>query len=258
MVVKETRILPHNKIERESVCGQMRSSNWQLVKHHRLYAGLEPRVRKRLTQTSLIEVVPKGTVLFQQGDFPQFLHIILSGQVRLKAEDRRRRETVLDVLNAGDILDVPMFFLSIPYVYSAVTMVPSRIMIMPCLACHRVLQEEPSWANALIDSLSRGLCELGKQAIELKLSNVDERTASYLLRRVDVQNGEPSVTLSEGHAIVAQRLGMSPESFSRALRRLRGRGVEVRGKHIRISDLDRLRDYCGVDRARPVSSSAPP
>jgi CRP/FNR family transcriptional activator FtrB len=223
-----------------------------------LYASLGPRVRKRLAQASLIEVVPKDTVLFQQGDLPQFLHIILSGQVRLKAEDRRGRETVLDVLNAGDILDVPMFFLSIPYAYSALTMVPSRIMMVPCLASHRVLQGESSWANALMDSLSRLLCEFGKQAIELKLSNVDERAASYLLRRADVQNGEANVTLSEGHAIAAQRLGMSPESFSRARRRLRGRGVEVRGKHIRISDLDRLRDYCGGDRVRPVSYLALP
>jgi CRP/FNR family transcriptional activator FtrB len=234
----------------------MRSSNWQLVKHHRLHASLEPRVRKRLAQASLIEIVPKDTILFHQGDIPQFLHIILSGQVRLKAEDGRRRETVLDVLNAGDILDVPMFFLSIPYTYSAVTMVPSRIMIIPCLACHKVLQEEPSWANALIDSLSRHLCEFGKQAIDLKLSNVDERAASYLLRRADVQNGEANVTLSEGHGIAAQQLGMSPESFSRALRRLKDRGVEVRGRHICISDLDRLRDYCGVNSAYPASSTS--
>lgn len=233
---------------------QMRSSNWSLIRHHRLYANLEARARERLAQASLIEVVPKETALFHQGDHPQFLHIILSGQVCLKAEDRRRRQTVLDVLNAGDILDVPMFFLSIPYVYSAVTMVPSRVMMLPCLACHRVLQEEPSWANTLMESLCRYLCEFGKQAIELKLSNVDERAASYLLSRADVHSGETNITLSEGHGIAAQLLGMSPESFSRALRRLRSLGVEVRGKHICISDLDRLREYCGADAAHPESS----
>jgi CRP/FNR family transcriptional activator FtrB len=203
----------------------------------------------RLAQVSVVKAVPRETVLFEQGDAPQFLHIVLNGQVCLKAEDRRRRQTVLDVLNAGDILDVPMFFLSIPYMYSAVAMTPSRIMLVPCLACHRLLQEEPTWANTLMESLCRYQCEFIRQTIELKLDNVEERAANYILSRADAHGSAATVVLSEGHGIAAQRLGMSPESFSRALRRLRRLGVEARGRQISISDTQRLRDYCGAASA---------
>jgi CRP/FNR family transcriptional activator FtrB len=193
-----------------------------------------------------VKAVPRETVLFQQGDVPRFLHIVLNGQVCLKAEDRRRRQTVLDVLNAGDILDVPTFFLSIPYMYSAVAMTPSRIMLVPCLACHRLLQEEPTWANTLMECLCRYYCEFIRQTIELKLGNIEERAANYILSRVDAHGAAATVVLSEGHGVVAQRLGMSPESFSRALRRLRRLGVETHGRQISIADTQRLREHYGA------------
>jgi CRP-like cAMP-binding protein len=95
-------------------------------------------------------------------------------------------------------------------------------------------------------SSSRYLCDLIKQTTELKLGSVDERAANYILSRADIRGTAATIVLSEGHGIAAQRLGMSPESFSRALRRLRRLGIEAQGRHISISDTDRLRDYCGV------------
>ena len=44
-------------------------------------------------------------------------------------------------------------------------------------------------------------------------------------------------------ALIAARLGMKPESFSRAMARLRGLGVYVEGEQVAISDVERLAAY---------------
>ncbi len=44
-------------------------------------------------------------------------------------------------------------------------------------------------------------------------------------------------------ALIASRLGMQPESFSRALKQLRPLGVEVRGDDVTISDIKALAAY---------------
>jgi hypothetical protein len=48
---------------------------------------------------------------------------------------------------------------------------------------------------------------------------------------------------------MASRLGMSPESLSRAFAQLRRIGVNGRGRTIVIADLDKLRILCRGDRA---------
>ena len=46
---------------------------------------------------------------------------------------------------------------------------------------------------------------------------------------------------------LATRLGMTPESLSRAFRELSGMGVNARGKTISVADIDRLREFCHYD-----------
>ena len=51
---------------------------------------------------------------------------------------------------------------------------------------------------------------------------------------------------SSGMALgdLASRLGMTPESLSRAFAQLKDAGVSGRGRHIAIADVSRLRDHC--------------
>jgi CRP-like cAMP-binding protein len=46
-------------------------------------------------------------------------------------------------------------------------------------------------------------------------------------------------------ALIAARLGMQPETFSRALARLRSEGVESVGDRVRVGDIARLRELAG-------------
>ncbi len=50
--------------------------------------------------------------------------------------------------------------------------------------------------------------------------------------------------LSAGKSVVASRLNMTPEHFSRVLHELQSAGlIEVDGRMVRILDVERLRGY---------------
>jgi hypothetical protein len=48
--------------------------------------------------------------------------------------------------------------------------------------------------------------------------------------------------------LIAARLGLKPESLSRAFAKLRTVGVEVRASHVAIRDVARLRQLAADDR----------
>ena len=59
--------------------------------------------------------------------------------------------------------------------------------------------------------------------------------------------GNASFMLPVEKSLVARRLGIQPETFSRALAKLRPLGVEVQGAVVSISDIDALREFCMED-----------
>jgi hypothetical protein len=68
-----------------------------------------------------------------------------------------------------------------------------------------------------------------------------ERVASFLIRLSNVSSGHAVVRLPQEKGLVAGRLGMRPETFSRALSQLRQHGVTCSGLDVIIDDVSALR-----------------
>ena len=65
----------------------------------------------------------------------------------------------------------------------------------------------------------------------------------------DSEIGSCDVTLPYDKMLIAGRLGMKPESLSRAFSRLKSAGVTVKRNHAEIDDIESLRDYAESDPA---------
>lgn len=63
-----------------------------------------------------------------------------------------------------------------------------------------------------------------------------------LLALAPGQTGAATVTLPSGRRLIAGRLGITPQSLSRAFAALRPLGVSGDGRQVSIADLERLRD----------------
>ena len=73
--------------------------------------------------------------------------------------------------------------------------------------------------------------------------------AEFLLELASCQDGSCEVTLPYDKVLIAGRLGMKPESLSRAFARLKDHGVVIRQNIAAIADVASLRDYVAADPA---------
>jgi CRP/FNR family transcriptional activator FtrB len=222
----------------------MRPSDQQLLKQTPLYTELGAGAAERIFRNAALQTVPKGAIVFRQGDEAEFVHVLLSGEIALVAEDAKLGPTVIDFFPAGEIFVAPAGLLELPYLVSAKAIDESRILMLPAEQFRRMMTTEPSLALAMTRALSRHWRLLVKQIKELKLKSASQRLGSYLIAKAPAHDGSPRFQLTEERKMIAARLGMTPESLSRAFAHLKAVGVSGRGRAIEIADVAKLRAHC--------------
>jgi CRP/FNR family transcriptional activator FtrB len=233
----------------------MRPTDLDLLRESPMFRDLVPETLKRLIEGCFVQGLPRGAVLFHEGEQPEFCHVILSGRVGLFAADADQRDVVVEFFGAGDLFIAPAVILDQPYLMSARVTADSRILMIPAEGFRRALEQEPTLALACTRQLARYWRLLIEQIKELKLKSAPQRLGSYLLSAIGPGKGPASIMLGEERKVLAGRLGMTPESLSRSLAQLRAIGVTTSGRQVSIANVERLRAYCqaGEPAARAKS-----
>jgi CRP-like cAMP-binding protein len=111
------------------------------------------------------------------------------------------------------------------------------------------LEREPTFAKKMLAGLSRRLHGLISDVESYSLQSGTQRVIGYLLRQdEDLASAATTcaVTLPTSKAIVASRLNLTPEHFSRILHDLAEAGlISVEGREVLIKDVAKLRGYSG-------------
>lgn len=92
------------------------------------------------------------------------------------------------------------------------------------------------------------------QIRDLKLLSASERLSAFLLALAPRASGAVTVTLPGGRRLVADRLGVIPQSLSWAFAALCPLGASGSGREVSITDPARLRNFAG---SRAVESDGP-
>lgn len=222
------------------------SNTLALVRETDLARAVGEPVMTRLMQGSVVHILPPRAVLFEEGAEPTTAHLVLTGRVGLVASGGTGHEAVIEIFGAGSLLVVPAVILSLPYLVSGVVLVESRIMMIPAASFRRALDDEPALARAVVDMQARHWRLLIEQIKDLKLRDAPQRLAQWLLRETEEQDGL-LVQLGEPKRIIARRLGMSPESFSRAIAALELAGaIRAAGRAIEVLHAGALERAAGL------------
>lgn len=196
----------------------------------------------------MVQTLPRTAVLCEQGEIPEHLHLVLSGSVTLIGRSPSGDETVVDFFGPGEVLIAPAVMLDAPYLASARIVNDARIAFIPADDVRQAMAAIPAFSHALAIQLALYWRRFIRQIKELKLQSAPERVASFLVSLSSLREGSAKVTLPEDRKLVAARLGMTPESLSRAFVTLRPLGVAGKGRQVTIGDIGRLASYCHYDR----------
>ncbi|MFO1158589.1 MAG: cyclic nucleotide-binding domain-containing protein [Reyranellaceae bacterium] len=219
----------------------MRPSDIPLIRRARLCSHLSEPDLGALLATCFVQTLPSGATPCHQGEKPEFLHIVLSGKVGLFAEGPRE-ETLIEFFGPGDGFVLPAVMLDMPYLVTARLIEEGRILMWPAAAFRAQVRANGALAYGATLQLSSYWRLLVSQIKDLKLLSATERLSAMLLALAPRQSGSATVTLPGGRRLIAGRLGVTPQSLSRAFATLRPLGVSGQGRQIAIADLDRLRD----------------
>lgn len=196
-----------------------------------------------LLRPSVTQLLPRGTVLFEQGEEPEVLHLLLEGSVGLQARGEQGGTTIVEILGAGEVFLAPAVILRLPYLPSGIALTEVRVLMIPAGHVRELLQHSLPLCRATNELLSRHWRLMVDQVVDLKLNCAERRLARFLARRVREEGGAGRAALPEPRSAIAARLGMTPETLSRTLGALEGQGRLRRGP-----DGAEVRDRAALER----------
>ncbi|MDX8528301.1 helix-turn-helix domain-containing protein [Mesorhizobium sp. MSK_1335] len=212
-----------------------------------LFRGLPAPRRTNLLRHAMVHGVPSGTVLFEQGDVPNFQLIVLAGSAHLFGRSTEGREVLIEAVRAPDLIIPAAVLTGAPYLMQARVPEPSRFLLIHAAAFRAAVEAEPLLAHAAIGSLAAQFRRMVRQIKNLKLRNSIERVGCYLLALSKRQGTPDRAVLPFEKTLIASELGITRESFSRALSSLGKSGIRVDGQMIEILDATRLAAVCAPD-----------
>jgi CRP/FNR family transcriptional activator FtrB len=200
-----------------------------------LLAAAAPEVRARLAAASRPLVLPRGAAVFAQDAPAEHLHLLQQGSVGLSTREEGGVPTMVEILGPGDAFVVGAVMLGLPCPVSAVALAPCRLVLIPAAPFRAEALADPGLMEAAMAQMARQWRLLVDQVVDLKTRDATQRAARFLARRLASARG--AVDLPEPRAAIAARLGMTPESLSRALHGLEAAGLlRLQGRRVDVPD----------------------
>jgi CRP-like cAMP-binding protein len=215
----------------------MDQHDWLIVRSTPLFGAMPQEIAQSLVGNQAVRVYEKGSLLFQQGEPATAFYVVLDGWVKLYRVTPDGNEAVVGVFRRGETFAEAAIFLGGRYPVSAETVTTARLLSVDGEMLRRRIREQPDLALSMLASSSYHLKALVEQIEQIKLLSTPQRLADFLVRLCPVREGPCEVEFPYEKALIASRLGMKPESFSRALAKLRPLGVSVDRDKVAIVDV---------------------
>lgn len=197
----------------------------------------------------------RGELLFRQGHGLHSLYLVTRGGLKTAILDSEGRMQIVGFHFPGELLGLDAFHTR-AHICAASAMIASTVRVLPLHRLHEAMALAPVLHDTLERLLSKTLAEH-----EQLLMVVNRRTATtrvaILLFSLSCRLGQQGCAARElnlimSRAELANYLGLTKETFSRAVRTLRLAGlVQGSGKRITIIDPDRLA-RCAVSGHIPL------
>ena len=224
-------------------------TEYDLMAQAPLFADVERRDLRVLLDGAHVTSYPEVELLFSQGDAADRFFVVLEGRVNLFALTETGDQSIIEVFDPVCTFAEAAIFSSGKFPLNCEVMAGSRMAHIPAGPFLRRLSENRVLAFKLLAGLSQWQGRLMHEISELKSKSPGQRLATFLLALSAKAEGQERVRLPISKSVLASRIGIAPESLSRALNRLKAVGVETHGREIVLTDVEALRRLCREEAA---------
>ncbi len=241
------------------------------------YEGIEPKreigksVSKQLNITKLLANLPlfqqlqdneitrlaaetrevrlgKGQILFQKGDLLDGFYVVVEGQIKLAFSSPHGQEKVVSIVGPSGSFGEAVMFMEKPCPVFTQALEDSHLLYIAKRGIFTAIDHDSAFARRMLAGLSMRLHGLIQDVEDYSLHSSTQRVIGFLLQLADrPTKGHTTFELPASKQIIASRLNLTPETFSRILHSLSEAGlIAVKSKRITVPDITRLSRF---DRA---------
>ena len=218
---------------------------FQHLRAQALFKPLRDETLEHFAEYAALRHEKKSTVLFSADAPNEKIYLLLSGWVKLFRETLAGDEAVVDVMTGGNFFGEIGLSGHDAMPYGAEVVEDAEIISLPRFLLAEEILRNSLFGMSVLQSMTRQRLQRDMEIEHRTVQSAPQRIGCFLLKFCrERTEGAVVLHLPYDKTVVAHRLGMQPETFSRALGKLREEtGLRVRGATVEIDDVQRLVDY---------------
>lgn len=217
--------------------------SFEALRSHSLFSTLSSKDLQQLIQQSRRLRLEHHQLLYRQDMPAHHFFFVISGRLRLYRLDYSGIDRTLDSIAPGDCFAEVMIYADPPkYACNAEALKSSEVLLIPVKAYQALIERNPEYAQAALRHYAKRAISRFHDLEIMTLQNARDRLIRYLIDLLpsgSEEGGEVELPLPK--CLIASRLAMQPETFSRILADLKASGlVRVNRSRLFISEPRRL------------------
>ena len=217
----------------------------EVIRKAPLFTALDDAASASLLASMVSVKIPKGTILFAEGDGGDQLYVIAEGKIKLGTSSGDGRENLLSILGPGEMFGELSLFDPGPRTSTATAVTDAKLLSLGQEKLLPWLVDNPKVSLQLLASLAQRLRRTNEAVGDLVFSDVPGRVAKALIDLGERFGKKTDEGLYVHHDLtqeeLAQLVGASRETVNKALADFAGRNwLKLDGRAVLITDFDRL------------------
>ena len=214
-----------------------------------IFVDLPFEIKQSIMGSSNHKIYNKGEIIFNSGDYFDYLFIVIKGRVKLSKISAMGKEQILKILEVGDFMGELSLFKNTVLTNSAEALEKTEICVIRSEKVREIIMQRPEIALKFLEKYAERIKHSEELIEQIGLRDVEQRIANYLIAEVEKnniksRNNEYVINLPVTKSVLSSMLGTTKETLSRKLSLLQDEGIirmERQGKII-ITDIESLRD----------------
>jgi CRP-like cAMP-binding protein len=203
-----------------------------------LFQGATQEELSDLASLASTRRLVRGDVLFNEGDAPDALYLVLRGRVAIANKSFDGRESVVALMEDGDLFGEMGMLDGLPRSAEGRALEPSEVLVLGYEPARALLERRPELLWGVVRMLADRLRGMDEALADSVFLDVTGRTAKRLL---ELANGANEFLLPVTQEELAGMVGASRERVNKAIASFIRLGwLEQADRHYRIIHRDRL------------------
>lgn len=215
-----------------------------------LFQNLSDSSLQTLLSNSHMNDFSAGQEIVQQGDSPDFLYFILQGSIKTLRYSPEGGEATIRMLAAGETFMDAVIFMGGKSPVNAKAIENSKLLMIPAETVRRHALHDSQFSCNLLKIVTHHYKTALQQIDSIITKNPVERIGYYFLRQhIEQGHDTMDIALPFQKSMIANHLGMTPETFSRALNQIKKMGIDVDQEKLTLKNAYALCHFCDLDTA---------